>query len=86
MKTYKSGPLGKVTIPENDTNMRYAEYADAIYSRYFGHIDDAPFAAEKTQEIYDWLCDGDARFATLEQLTEEWAAYDTDDIIANSGE
>ena len=62
----------------NEQKMR--ETADRIYSEHYGHLDDVAFAATKTQEIVDWLSDGDTDGATTEQLVAEWAEYDEEEI------
>lgn len=56
------------------------QLADAIYIECFGHLDDKVFHASKTQEILDWLTEGDDVIdASVEQLSNEWREYDSAD-------
>ena len=60
-----------------------SETAERIYSAVFG-LDDKAFRAEKVQEIYDWLADGDLQDSPdLDTLTAEWVEYDVTDVRTN---
>ena len=60
--------------------------AEAIYSAHFGHLDDKAFCNAKTQEIEDWLENGDqSQPATLADLIAEWGEYDAEEIATQTG-
>lgn len=53
------------------------DLTDRIYTEVFGHLDDKRFHAEKAQEIYDWLANGDVpEHPSITQLAQEWREYD----------
>lgn len=56
--------------------------AESIYRHYYGHLDDKNFQASKTQEILDWLIEGDSSIKLADAISE-WGEYDAEDIEAN---
>lgn len=69
---------------EHQVEMSGEGIARAIYMAHFGHLDDKRFEASKTQEIADWLQDG-CGFWTLEDLIDDWAEYDAEEIERQGG-
>ncbi len=57
-----------------------SEMAERIYSAVFG-LDDKAFRAEKVQEIYEWLANGDLTDdPDINALIEEWREYDAEEV------
>jgi hypothetical protein len=57
------------------------EMASAIYGEVYG-ADNKFEAAERTQEIYDWLATGDLDGSeTIEFLVAEWNEYTKDEDL-----
>lgn len=51
-----------------------------IATKFYGHLDDKRFHARKEAEIQDWLDEGEPEGLTLQQLCNEWAEYDAEEI------
>lgn len=52
------------------------QLADQLYVNVFGDTDDKRFQAAKTQEILDWLNDGDPQYFTFDELVGLWVDHD----------
>lgn len=50
--------------------------AGYIYLECYPDVDDKRHYAEKVQEIYEWLCNGDPQPWTLKTYANEWREYD----------
>lgn len=72
-------------MEEHQVEMSGAGLSRAIYAAHFGHLDDKRFEASKIQEIAEWLQSGCGVW-TLEDLIDEWAEYDAEEIERQGGE
>jgi len=61
-----------------------AQIADELYREFYG-LDHTEFDARKTGEITNWLTEGDIEGVSLNQLKDEWAEYDAQEIKERMG-
>jgi hypothetical protein len=77
---FKAIATGTLTVSRKERIVNYTLIAEQIYSEHYGHLDAKGFRAEKTQEIIDWLSDGNPGDYTVSELIYMWAEYDADEI------
>ena len=55
-------------------------WADKIYMRYYGHLDNPGLRVAKTQEIFYWLETSDS-INTMAEAMSEWYVHDMSEIL-----